>query len=330
MQELIKARSHLLLDNPFFGIQAMALDLKEKASVGTAATNGKQLFYNKEFIFSLSHKERIFLLAHEVFHVTLGHHIRRNGRDIETWNKAADYAVNQILFQNKIGSVIDGALFDNRFDGQSTEAIYKTLYQERQANKKQDKGNGQDKEQKQDKNQADINGKCGGVLDSPESDTGKAQVEQKTMLAQAMQAARAAGKLPGNGEKISSYDELLTFLKGGIKMVDFSRGETMAQKAKEQLRNDLWCAANNYLDDRGSCGCMHPIDFEGDCRDDKNRFGGLEDLVDLWLAASELLEMCKITHDAILGVTGAGWDLYQIKPYLKMLNQAIDKAEGNQ
>src|SRR5437879_4408702 len=27
----------------------------------------------------------------------------------------------------------------------------------------------------------------------------------------------------------------------------------------------------------GSCGAYHPVDFEGDCRDDANRYGGPED-----------------------------------------------------
>ena len=108
-------------------------------------------------------------------------------------------------------------------------------------------------------------------------------------------------------------------------MADFSRGESMAQKAKEQLRNDLWCAANNYLDVCSSCGAMHPVDFEDDCRDDKNRFAGIEELVDIWLAAPELLETCKRAYAVILE-----GNLKQIKGAFVPIKRAIDKAKGYQ
>jgi len=54
------------------------------------------------------------------------------------------------------------------------------------------------------------------------------------------------------------------------------------------------------------------------------------DLANLHLiaAAPELLEICRIAHDAILGVTEAGWDISTLKPYQYKLRFVIDKAKG--
>lgn len=57
-------------------------------------------------------------------------------------------------------------------------------------------------------------------------------------------------------------------------------------------------AANYYLEDCGSCGACHPVDFHGDCRDDINRIGAPEDLVTMWQTAPELLKACKEIAEA--------------------------------
>ena len=55
---------------------------------------------------------------------------------------------------------------------------------------------------------------------------------------------------------------------------------------------------------------------------------GDEKTASLLAAAPELLEALKLAHDAILGVTSAGWEPNQIKPVLNDINNAIRKAEG--
>jgi hypothetical protein len=48
--KLIKARTQLVLDQPFFGSLALRLVLKEDGSAATAYTNGVVLGYNRGFI----------------------------------------------------------------------------------------------------------------------------------------------------------------------------------------------------------------------------------------------------------------------------------------
>jgi hypothetical protein len=63
----------------------------------------------------------------------------------------------------------------------------------------------------------------------------------------------------------------------------------MNTKAREKaLWNALMDVAEEFLDECGSCGGYHFPHFEGDCRDDGERYGPPEDIVELWMAAGKL------------------------------------------
>ena len=96
-EKIVTARISLLLKKPFFGNMATRLILKAKPEIGTAATDGKHLWYAPDFIDRLDTKQVEFLLAHEVLHVAFEHMLRRGDRDPQGWNVACDYAINQIL-----------------------------------------------------------------------------------------------------------------------------------------------------------------------------------------------------------------------------------------
>jgi predicted metal-dependent peptidase len=72
-----KARTTLLLDHPFFGTLLFRLRGRETCSVATMATDGVSLFYNPGFVDALTTPQLVGVLAHEVLHPVLQHHIRR-------------------------------------------------------------------------------------------------------------------------------------------------------------------------------------------------------------------------------------------------------------
>ncbi len=92
-----KARTALLLDHPFFGSLLFRLKGLERRSIQTMATDGVSLFYNPEFVETLCQSELAGVLAHEVMHPALQHHIRRGDRSLKRWNMACDYAINPLL-----------------------------------------------------------------------------------------------------------------------------------------------------------------------------------------------------------------------------------------
>jgi predicted metal-dependent peptidase len=124
-RKLTRARTQLLLNQPFFG--TLCLRLKMVASdVPTMATDGQRIVFNPAFVEELNPAELEAVLAHEVMHCALAHHCRREGRDPELWNQAADYAINPLLISNGF-TLPHGALSDSSFEGLSAEEIYARL-----------------------------------------------------------------------------------------------------------------------------------------------------------------------------------------------------------
>ena len=90
-ERIRKARTALLLDHPFFGSLLFRLKSEEDRAIPTMATDGVVLRYNPEFVDTLNSATLAGVLAHEVMHPALQHHIRRSKRDPRRWNEACDY-----------------------------------------------------------------------------------------------------------------------------------------------------------------------------------------------------------------------------------------------
>ena len=101
-EKLIGARVGLLLNSPFFGNMATRLQLTNADDwCSTAATDGRNFYYNSRFVEMLKGKELEFLFGHEVLHCCYDHFGRRGDRHPMLWNIADDYAVNSDLIKSK-------------------------------------------------------------------------------------------------------------------------------------------------------------------------------------------------------------------------------------
>lgn len=125
-QRIQKARTALLLDHPFFGSLLFRLAGRECRSIATMATDGTSLFYNPAFVDTLNSATLCGVLAHEVMHPALHHHVRRSGRDPRRWNEACDYAINPLLLEDGL-CLPAGVLVEDRFRGMSAEQVYNLL-----------------------------------------------------------------------------------------------------------------------------------------------------------------------------------------------------------
>lgn len=129
-EKLTVARIGLMLRASFFGNLASRMKLIESSSwCQTAATNGKDFYYNSEFVEKLSVKQLEFLFGHEILHCCFDHMARRGSRDPRISNIAQDFAVNQVLVDEKIGTIIDQVpiLLDPQYRGMAWEHIYDML-----------------------------------------------------------------------------------------------------------------------------------------------------------------------------------------------------------
>jgi len=130
VDKLITARVGLLLKHPFFGNMATRLSLVDASDwCMTLATDGRHFYYNNSFVDQLNPKEAEFCFAHEVIHNIFDHLGRKGDRDHDLFNIAADYAANQILVDEKIGTPprFIKIFQNNKYRGWHFEKIYDDL-----------------------------------------------------------------------------------------------------------------------------------------------------------------------------------------------------------
>lgn len=207
---MIKARTSLILDHPFFGVLALKLDMHEDPRVGTAATNGRYLKFAPDFVAKLKPKERQGLIAHEVMHCALQHIARRGERDHRTWNAACDFVINGNLVNQ--GFILpEKACINHDWDDFTAEHVYNILREGAEQM--------QDYEQMGDVDDAPAPGGNGDSDNDGEKENNdertqnvqltesqQAQIKSDWQIAtqQAANAAKMQGRLPADLEKLLS------------------------------------------------------------------------------------------------------------------------------
>lgn len=98
-------------------------------NITTACTNGKQIRWNPYFFVSIPIEERVFVLAHELWHVAYQHCLRLGGRDPFWHNIAADHVINTKLINHgysisKLGFKI---YQDQKYNDWSVDRVYEDL-----------------------------------------------------------------------------------------------------------------------------------------------------------------------------------------------------------
>jgi predicted metal-dependent peptidase len=197
-----RAGAQLVMQQPFFASLYLRLVVTESDQVETMGTDGVSLPYNPDFVLGLTMPQLIGVLAHEASHLAALHPFRRQHRDFRTWNEACDYAINPIV----VGAGLElppGALIDPRFDGMAAEEIYRQLERERDAARKEGEPDSSGQPGAGDGPPAPAGG-CGAVFDPPAPQGGMQaeldlqEAEWRAAIAQALQLAKAAGKIPAH------------------------------------------------------------------------------------------------------------------------------------
>ena len=128
-KSIIKARAQLIMDEPFFGLLALKLELKEDKSCKSSWTDGEVFAYNPEFIEKCSVTEVKTLLSKQVLAISLGHAWRLEHRETSKWQKASDIATLWVL--KKHGFLIPACIsLSTEHEKSSAEEIYAFLKDE--------------------------------------------------------------------------------------------------------------------------------------------------------------------------------------------------------
>jgi predicted metal-dependent peptidase len=198
-EKIRAAKITLIFKYSFFGQMATKLNvICDNERIKTAATDGRNFFYNEKFIHLLNKEEMLFLFGHEVLHNVFEHHYRRGSRNPLLWNIAADYVINLILVDAKIGkppaNKKGGVLLDNKYRDMTTEEVYDLLLQKNMSSQ-------------------ELNDLIDRLLDDhPECTEGKTPEEieeiRREMKEKLLSSAQVAGTLPAGIERyIKSFTE---------------------------------------------------------------------------------------------------------------------------
>ena len=188
---LDRAKVSIVTQHPFFASILMKRKLIADNTIPTAAVDQRgQIYYNPKFVEGLSVDQLVFLLCHEVGHVIGQHASRRGTRHAKKWNIAGDAWINDMLKDAGIGQFIEGGVNMPGSKDETVDEIYNKL-----PDPPEGSGGGQGP---------------GGIGDDliergapmSQEEADRVDAETRVEIAQAAQAAKAQGKLPGAIAKI--------------------------------------------------------------------------------------------------------------------------------
>lgn len=184
---LDRAKVAVVTQHPFFASILMKRKLIPDNTIPTAAVDQRgQIYYNEKFVEKLSVDELVFLLCHEVGHVIGQHALRRGARTPKRWNIAGDAWINDMLQDAGIGQQIKGCVHMPGSKDETVDEIYNKLPDDPDGGGPG--GTGDDLIER------------GAPLTQEEAD--RIDAETRVEVAQAAQAAKAQGKMPGALAKI--------------------------------------------------------------------------------------------------------------------------------
>lgn len=195
------AISNIFHLNPFFGTLLASTPVVPNSNlhIKTAATDGRNIFYDEAFMASKDAEGIEFVLLHEIVHIILNHADRERigGRVMGRWNRAADYVTNAVL-QSTGRTPEPDALFDTSIA--TADSLVEKVYEDLPEAPKCD---GKCKlEDLSPDGTGDVECTCdiSDLIPSDLSDEDKAKVRQN--LARAYELGKAAGKLPAGIEEL--------------------------------------------------------------------------------------------------------------------------------
>lgn len=178
----------------------------------TAATDGKRIYIDEDFLGGLKLPESVFLVCHEIGHAMWMHMARAKGYqdlgfegepfDPRRWNHAGDYVINDMLKVSQIGEMPKGGLHNSKYPhSMQVEDVYRDLKDKMPPQRKITItiGTGGDGAQ------AEADGNDGDTMDVHiHADCEINDAEMKRAVQTALDQAKAMGKCPAALERFAT------------------------------------------------------------------------------------------------------------------------------
>ncbi len=215
-----ETRTAMLWHSPFFAhIFYAKCEVVFSDQVPIASTDGRSLIFNPATFFKFTVKERVFIAVHEIAHVIwmhceLRYHWKKQGyvttgtgkripydaNASEIMNQAADYVINAMLTEAKIGQRPACGLYDTNLSRDGTEAVV-DVWATLMAQQKQGGGKGKQGQTGFDKH-LDPGAASGQTPHQAAQERKDDAQSWANTITQAAAASRAIGKLPASLDRL--------------------------------------------------------------------------------------------------------------------------------
>ncbi len=233
--ELLKRK--LLVKYPFFGSIIAHSNCVVEPSIETAGTDGTNIYYNPNYMETLTEDEQIFVFAHEISHIAFSHMDRSAGKDRKLWNIATDAVVNAFLKQDGLTAVKGIVDMEDAIDYDAEEMYQKLLAQKQQDGKQ---GNQSD-ESKTQSGQSNSNSSSNNTQNVKEEKQGANHDvghDTHSMWNKAIEKKQKE-QLEESSEKSSTSNEFKDFLDKISKMFSKKKEKSEQQPNEKVNQEDI-------------------------------------------------------------------------------------------
>jgi len=136
----------MLLRYPRFGSEMASANIEYRNDLKyrTAATDGKNIYFDSGYLASLSEDDRLFLIAHELMHIKFNHMFRLDDsegrrKNKDAWNVATDAIINANLQRDGF-KIKDGYINRPEALNYSAEEFYRIILDEKKYEEENEKG----------------------------------------------------------------------------------------------------------------------------------------------------------------------------------------------
>ena len=222
--DIVALKRKMLVKYPFFGSVVASVDYKENKGILTAGTDGETIYYNPEFLESLSVEQQIFLFAHEVCHIAFNHILRSEDKDPTIWNTATDAVINAFLKRDGL-KMIEGVVDMAEAINYDAEQLYEKLLKEKQ---QQQNGQGNNSQSQSSNGQNN-----GGSSSGEESD----QLKQNSSQGGGSSSTDTESQKKQNNQSSGSSEQTIDEKKQDVGHDTHSMWEDAIKKHKEEQNN---------------------------------------------------------------------------------------------
>ena len=197
-EKVSRACARITMHHPFFGAFILRTNVQEATdtkgrAITTMATDGRTIWWNRDFVAKCTDQEVEGVFIHEVLHIVFKHMLRRKERSPLKWNMACDYVIDPIVLDVPNVSIPNWPGLeqhhDRQYDGEFVEAVYEKL---------PDPPEGQGGCMSIGE-VFDMTNENGSPMSAEEMQQAGVEIDQTVMIA--AESAKRAGRLPGSIEE---------------------------------------------------------------------------------------------------------------------------------